>query len=339
MGTVKIAINGFGRIGRLLFRALADANQFEVVAINGLVAPTELLHLLKYDTAQGRFSHNKDIAISGSDLVFKGKTIKILREADPTRIDWSALGAEVILECSGHFTSLEKAQLHIQSGAKKVLISAPGSGNMKTIVFGVNHTILDANDAVFSCASCTTNCLAPMAQALQHKYGIVLGFMTTIHAYTNDQNTQDGFHPKGDLRRARAAAVNIVPSSTGAAKAIGLVIPELKGKLEGVAQRVPTLTGSLTELVTVPEKKVSDAREVNQAMKAAANEAFGYTEDLIVSSDVIGMSYGSLLDATQTKVLSVGAQQMVKTVAWYDNEMSYVYQMVRTLRYFSKFLA
>jgi glyceraldehyde 3-phosphate dehydrogenase len=244
----------------------------------------------------------------------------------------------VVLECTGFFTDAEKAKAHITAGARKVVISAPATGELKTIVFNVNHSILDGSETVISCASCTTNCLAPMAQVLEEKYGILGGLMTTVHAYTNDQNTQDAPHPKGDLRRARAAAQNIVPNSTGAAKAIGLVLPSLKGKLDGTAQRVPTLTGSLTELTTVLGKKVT-VEEINAAMKAAANESYGYTEDEIVSSDVIGMAFGSLFDATQTKVLSVGDVQLVKTVSWYDNEMSYVSQLVRTVDYFARLIS
>jgi glyceraldehyde 3-phosphate dehydrogenase len=253
---------------------------------------------------------------------------------NPAEIPWGSHEVDVVLECTGFFTDKTKAEAHLKAGAKKVVISAPATGDLKTVVFNVNHSILDGSETIISCASCTTNCLAPMAQVLDEKYGIVNGLMTTVHAYTNDQNTQDAPHPKGDLRRARAAAQNIVPNSTGAAKAIGLVLPNLKGKLDGSAQRVPTLTGSLTEVTTLLGKKTT-VEEINAAMKAASNESFGYTEDEIVSSDIIGTSFGSLFDATQTKVLTVGEQQLVKTVSWYDNEMSYVSQLVRTVQYFA----
>jgi glyceraldehyde 3-phosphate dehydrogenase len=332
MSTVKVAINGFGRIGRLAFRQIHNMQGIEVVAINDLTKPNVLAHLLKYDTAQGRF--NEEVTHGEDNIVVNGKVIKIYAQKDPSQIPWGTHNVDVVLECTGFFTDKEKAEAHIKAGAKRVVISAPATGDMKTIVFNVNHNILDGSETVISCASCTTNCLAPMAKVLNDSFGIVAGFMTTVHAYTNDQNTLDAPHPKGDLRRARAAAANIVPNSTGAAKAIGLVIPEIKGKLDGVAQRVPTITGSLTELVTVLSKKTT-VEEVNAAMKAAANESYGYNVDEIVSSDIIGMHYGSLFDATQTKVLTVGDQQMVKTVSWYDNEMSYVSQLVRTVKYFA----
>ncbi len=332
MSKVKVAINGFGRIGRLAFRQIYNMDGIEVVAINDLTKPNVLAHLLKYDSAQGRF--NADVTNSDDAISVNGNQIKIYAQKDPAQIPWGQHGVDVVLECTGFFTDKEKAEAHIKAGAKRVVISAPATGEMKTVVFNVNHSILDGSETVISCASCTTNCLAPMAKALNDKFGIVTGLMSTIHAYTNDQNTLDAPHPKGDLRRARAAAANIVPNSTGAAKAIGLVLPELKGKLDGGAQRVPTITGSLTELVTVLGKKTS-IEEVNAAMKAASNESFGYTEDEIVSSDIIGTSYGSLFDATQTKVITVGDQQMVKTVSWYDNEMSYVSQLVRTVKYFA----
>jgi glyceraldehyde 3-phosphate dehydrogenase len=332
MSKVKVAINGFGRIGRLAFRQIYNMEGIEVVAINDLTKPNVLAHLLKYDTAQGRF--NQDVTFTDSSITVNGKEVKIYAEKDPAQIPWGQHGVDVVLECTGFFTDKEKAEAHITAGAKRVVISAPATGEMKTVVFNVNHSILDGSETVISCASCTTNCLAPMAKVLQDKYGIVTGLMSTIHAYTNDQNTLDAPHPKGDLRRARAAAENIIPNSTGAAKAIGLVLPELKGKLDGGAQRVPTVTGSLTELVTVLEKKTT-IEEINAAMKAAANESFGYNEDEIVSSDIIGTSFGSLFDATQTKVITVGDTQMVKTVSWYDNEMSYVSQLVRTVKYFA----
>lgn len=332
MSKVKVAINGFGRIGRLAFRQIYNMEGIEVVAINDLTKPNVLAHLLKYDTAQGRF----DVEVKHTDnsITVNGSEIKIYAQKDPAQIPWGSHNVDVVLECTGFFTDKEKAQAHITAGAKRVVISAPATGDMKTIVFNVNHDQLDGSETIISCASCTTNCLAPMAQVLEKTFGIAAGFMTTVHAYTNDQNTLDAPHPKGDLRRARAAAENIVPNSTGAAKAIGLVLPELKGKLDGVAQRVPTVTGSLTDLTCVLNKKTT-AEEVNAAMKAAANESFGYNEDEIVSSDIIGTSYGSLFDATQTKVLTVGDQQLVKTVAWYDNEMSYVSQLVRTVKYFA----
>lgn len=332
MSKVKVAINGFGRIGRLAFRQIYNMDGIEVVAINDLTKPNVLAHLLKYDTAQGRF--NQEVTHSDSSITVNGKEVKIYAEKDPAQIPWGQHGVDVVLECTGFFTDREKAEAHITAGAKRVVISAPATGEMKTVVFNVNHDILDGSETVISCASCTTNCLAPMAKVLQDNYGIVTGLMSTIHAYTNDQNTLDAPHAKGDLRRARAAAENIIPNSTGAAKAIGLVLPELKGKLDGGAQRVPTVTGSLTELVVILEKKTT-AEEINAAMKAAANESFGYNVDEIVSSDIIGTSFGSLFDATQTKVITVGDTQMVKTVSWYDNEMSYVSQLVRTVKHFA----
>ncbi len=332
MSKVKVAINGFGRIGRLAFRQIYNMDGIEVVAINDLTKPNVLAHLLKYDTAQGRFG--VEVTHTDDAIVVNGSTIKIYAQKDPAQIPWGQHDVDVVLECTGFFTDADKAKAHITAGAKRVVISAPATGELKTVVYNVNHNILDGSETVISCASCTTNCLAPMAKALQDNFGIVTGIMSTIHAYTNDQNTLDAPHPKGDLRRARAAASNIVPNSTGAAKAIGLVLPELNGKLDGGAQRVPTITGSLTELVSVLSKKTTVA-EINAAMKAASNESFGYTEDEIVSSDIIGTSYGSLFDATQTKVMTVGDQQLVKTVSWYDNEMSYVSQLVRTVKYFA----
>jgi glyceraldehyde 3-phosphate dehydrogenase len=336
MSTVKVAINGFGRIGRLVYRQIFDMKGIDVVAINDLTSPKVLAHLLKYDTAQGRFE--KDVKATDNSIIVEGNEIKIYAQKDPAQIPWGAHQVDVVLECTGFFTDKDKASAHLTAGAKKVVISAPATGDLKTIVFNVNHNILDGSETIISCASCTTNCLAPMAQVLEDKYTIVAGLMTTVHAYTNDQNTQDAPHAKGDLRRARAAAQNIVPNSTGAAKAIGLVLPSLKGKLDGTAQRVPTLTGSLTELTTVLGKTVT-VEEINAAMKAASNESYGYTEDEIVSSDVIGMSYGSLFDATQTKVLKVGDTQLVKTVSWYDNEMSYVSQLVRTVHFFAQLIS
>ena len=335
MSSVKVAINGFGRIGRLVYRQIYKMEGIDVVAVNDLTSPAVLAHLLKYDTAQGRF--DADVRATENSITVNGDEIKIYAQKSPAEIPWGQHNVDVVLECTGFFTDKAKAEAHLQAGAKKVVISAPATGDLKTIVFNVNHEILDGSETVISCASCTTNCLAPMAKVLDDSYGIVGAIMTTIHAYTNDQNTQDAPHPKGDLRRARAAAQNIVPNSTGAAKAIGLVLPKLKGKLDGTAQRVPTLTGSLTELVSILGKKVT-IEEVNAAMKAAANESYGYNEDEIVSSDIIGMHFGSLFDATQTKVLDAGDKQLVKTVSWYDNEMSYVSQLVRTVHYFAKLI-
>jgi len=336
MSTVKVAINGFGRIGRLVYRQIYKMEGIDVVAINDLTSPKVLAHLLKYDSAQGRF--DADVKFTDDSIVVNGDAVKIYAQKDPAQIPWGTHGVEVVIESTGFFTDKDKAAAHLKAGAKRVVISAPATGDLKTVVFNVNHNILDGSETIISCASCTTNCLAPMAKVLNDTYGITLGIMTTIHAYTNDQNTLDAPHAKGDLRRARAAAANIVPNSTGAAKAIGLVLPELKGKLDGSAQRVPTITGSLTELTSILGKKVT-ADEVNAAMKAASNESFGYTEDEIVSSDVIGIHFGSLFDATQTKVLTVGDQQLVKTVSWYDNEMSYVSQLVRTVHFFAKLIS
>lgn len=332
MSTVKVAINGFGRIGRLVYRQIYNMQGIDVVAINDLTSPKVLAHLLKYDSAQGRF----DATVTATDdaIIVNGDEVKIYAQKDPAQIPWGNHGVDVVIESTGFFTDKDKAAAHLKAGAKRVVISAPATGDLKTVVFNVNHNILDGSEEIISCASCTTNCLAPMAKTLNDNFGILVGSMTTVHAYTNDQNTLDAPHPKGDLRRARAAAANIVPNSTGAAKAIGLVLPELKGKLDGGAQRIPVITGSLTELTTILSKKVT-AEEVNAAMKAASNESFGYTEDEIVSSDIVGINYGSLFDATQTKVVTVGDQQLVKTVSWYDNEMSYVSQLVRTVHYFA----
>jgi len=332
MSTVKVAINGFGRIGRLVYRQIYQMEGIDVVAINDLTSPKVLAHLLKYDSAHGRF--NQEVTATENSIIVNNEEIKIYAQRNPAEIPWKSQDVDVVLECTGFFTDKDKAAAHLTAGAKRVVISAPATGDLKTIVFNVNHSILDGSETIISCASCTTNCLAPMAKVLEDKYVIQAGFMTTVHAYTNDQNTQDAPHPKNDLRRARAAAQNIVPNSTGAAKAIGLVIPSLKGKLDGNAQRVPTLTGSLTELTSVLGKKVT-IEEINAAMKAASNESFGYTEDEIVSSDIIGSRFGSTFDATQTKVLTVGDNQLVKTVSWYDNEMSYVSQLVRTVNYFA----
>ncbi|HNU87666.1 MAG TPA: type I glyceraldehyde-3-phosphate dehydrogenase [Ferruginibacter sp.] len=335
MSTVKVAINGFGRIGRLVFRQIYNMDGIDVVAINDLTSPAVLAHLLKYDSAQGRFGQN--VTSTENAIVVNGHEVKVYAQKDPAQIPWGAHNVDVVIESTGFFTDKAKAEAHLTAGAKRVVISAPATGDLKTVVFNVNHAILDGSETIISCASCTTNCLAPMAKVLEEKYGIITGLMSTIHAYTNDQNTLDAPHPKGDLRRARAAAANIVPNSTGAAKAIGLVIPSLKGKLDGGAQRVPTITGSVTELYSILGKEVT-IEEVNAAMKAASNESFGYTEDEIVSSDVIGISFGSLFDATQTRVIKTGDKQLVKTVSWYDNEMSYVSQLVRTVHHFAKLI-
>src|SRR5450432_3249842 len=336
MSTVKVAINGFGRIGRLVLRQIYNMEGIEIVAINDLTSPKVLAHLLKYDSAQGRF--DAEVKSTENAISVDGEEIKIYAQKDPAQIPWGAHEVDVVIESTGFFADKDKSEAHLTAGAKRVVISAPATGDLKTIVFNVNHDILDGSETIISCASCTTNCLAPMAKVLNDTFGINAGFMTTIHAYTNDQNTLDAPHPKGDLRRARAAAANIVPNSTGAAKAIGLVLPELKGKLDGGAQRVPTITGSLTELTSVLGKTVT-TEEINAAMKAASNESFGYTEDEIVSTDVIGIHYGSLFDATQTKVITVGDKQLVKTVSWYDNEMSYVSQLVRTVDYFARLIS
>ncbi len=331
---VKVGINGFGRIGRLAFRRIQNVEGVEVTRINDLTDPAMLAHLLKYDTTQGRFDGTVEVKDGGFEV--NGKFVKVSAEREPGNIDWATDGVDIVLEATGFFASKEKAEQHIHAnGAKKVVITAPGGNDVKTVVFNTNHDILDGTETVISGASCTTNCLAPMAKALHDNFGIVEGLMTTIHGYTGDQMVLDGPHRGGDLRRARAAAANIVPNSTGAAKAIGLVIPELNGKLDGAAQRVPVPTGSVTELVAVLDKNVT-AEEVNAAMKAASNESYGYTEDQIVSSDIVGISFGSLFDATQTKVLDVDGKQLVKVVSWYDNEMSYTSQLVRTLEYFAK---
>ena len=332
---VKVAINGFGRIGRLAFRQMFGAEGYEIVAINDLTSPAMLAHLLKYDSAQGRYALADKVEAKESSIVVDGKEITIYAEKDAANLKWGELGVDVVLECTGFYTSKAKSEAHIQAGAKKVVISAPAGNDLPTIVFGVNEDTLKDGDNVISAASCTTNCLAPMANTLNKLAQIEKGFMTTIHAYTGDQMLLDGPHRKGDLRRARAGAVNIVPNSTGAAKAIGLVIPELAGKLDGAAQRVPVPTGSITELVAVVDKAVT-AEEVNAAMKAAANASFGYTEEPLVSSDIIGITYGSLFDATQTKVTPLGDKTLVKVVSWYDNENSYTSQMIRTIKYFAE---
>ena len=329
---VKVAINGFGRIGRLAFRQMFGAEGYDVVAINDLTSPKMLAHLLKYDSSQGKYAKADTVSAGEDSITVDGKTLKIYKEPDANNCPWGELGVDVVLECSGFYTSKEKAQAHINAGAKKVVISAPAGKDLPTIVYNVNHTTLTKDDTIISAASCTTNCLAPMAKALNDLAGIKTGIMSTIHAYTGDQMILDGPQRKGDLRRSRAGAINIVPNSTGAAKAIGLVIPELNGKLIGSAQRVPTPTGSTTILVATVEKSVTK-EEINAAMKAAANESFGYNEDEIVSSDIVGMTYGSLFDATQTMV---GEDNLVQVVSWYDNENSYTSQMVRTIKYFAE---
>ncbi|MBP5599782.1 MAG: type I glyceraldehyde-3-phosphate dehydrogenase [Lachnospiraceae bacterium] len=329
---VRVAINGFGRIGRLAFRQMFGAEGYEVVAINDLTSPKMLAHLLKYDSSQGNYAKNHKVEAGEDNITVDGKTITIYKEADANNLPWGELKVDVVLECTGFYTSKDKAQAHINAGARKVVISAPAGNDLPTIVYNVNHKTLKPEDTIISAASCTTNCLAPMAKALNDLAGIKSGIMSTIHAYTGDQMILDGPQRKGDLRRSRAGAINIVPNSTGAAKAIGLVIPELNGKLIGSAQRVPTPTGSTTILVATVEKSVTK-EEINAAMKAAATESFGYNEDEIVSSDIIGSTYGSIFDATQTMV---GADNLVQVVSWYDNENSYTSQMVRTIKYFSE---
>ena len=335
---VKVAINGFGRIGRLAFRQMFGAEGYELVAINDLTKPSMLAHLLKYDTAQGRYDgHTVTADDEAGTITVDGKVLKIYAEKNAADLPWGELGVEVVLECTGFYCSKEKSQAHIDAGAKKVVISAPAGNDLKTIVFGVNENTLTADDTIISAASCTTNCLAPMAKALNDYAPIQSGIMTTVHAYTGDQMILDGPHRKGDLRRARAGAQNIVPNSTGAAKAIGLVIPELNGKLIGSAQRVPTCTGSTTLLVAVVKGKDITKEGINAAMKAAASESYGYNEDQIVSSDIIGIRYGSLFDATQTMVATIDDDTyQVQVVSWYDNENSYTSQMVRTIKYFAE---
>ena len=334
---VKVGINGFGRIGRLAFRQMFSAEGYEVVAINDLTAPKMLAHLLKYDSAQGKYALADKVEAKESSIVVDGKEITIYKEPDANNIPWGELGVDVVLECTGFYCSKEKSMAHINAGAKKVVISAPAGNDLKTVVFSVNEGILTADDQIISAASCTTNCLAPMAKALNDLAEIQSGIMATIHAYTGDQMILDGPHRKGDLRRARAGAVNIVPNSTGAAKAIGLVIPELNGKLIGAAQRVPVPTGSTTILTAVVKGEVTK-EQINAAMKAAASESYGYNEDEIVSSDVIGMTYGSLFDATQTMATYMPETNtpQVQVVSWYDNENSYTSQMVRTIKYFAE---
>ena len=333
---VKVAINGFGRIGRLAFRQMFGAEGYEVVAINDLTSPKMLAHLLKYDSSQGRYALADTVTAGEDSITVDGKEIKIYAKANAAELPWGEIGVDVVLECTGFYTSKEKASAHITAGAKKVVISAPAGNDLPTIVYNVNHTTLKPEDTVISAASCTTNCLAPMAKALNDYMPIESGIMCTIHAYTGDQMILDGPQRKGDLRRSRAGAVNIVPNSTGAAKAIGLVIPELNGKLIGAAQRVPTPTGSTTILNAVVKGEAT-VEGINEAMKAAATESFGYNTDEIVSSDIVGMRFGSLFDATQTMVVNLGnGTSQVQVVSWYDNENSYVSQMVRTIKYFAE---
>ncbi len=334
---VKVAINGFGRIGRLAFRQMFGAEGYEVVAINDLTSPAMLAHLLKYDSAQGRYALADKVTAGEDSITVDGKTIKIYAEKNAADLPWGEIGVDVVLECTGFYTSKDKAQAHIDAGAKKVVISAPAGKDLKTIVYSVNEKTLDSSDKIISAASCTTNCLAPMADTLNKYAPIQSGIMTTVHAFTGDQMVLDGPHRKGDLRRARAAAVNIVPNSTGAAKAIGLVIPELNGKLIGSAQRVPVPTGSTTILVAVVKGKNVTVEGINAAMKAASSASFGYTEEPLVSSDIIGITYGSLFDATQTMVTKIDDDTyQVQVVSWYDNENSYTSQMVRTIKYFAE---
>ena len=335
--SVKVAINGFGRIGRLAFRQMFGAEGYEIVAINDLTSPKMLAHLLKYDSAQGRYEKAETVEAGEDSITVDGKTIKIYSEKDAANLPWGEIGVDVVLECTGFYTSKDKAQAHIDAGAKKVVISAPAGKDLPTVVYGVNEKILTPEDKIISAASCTTNCLAPMAKALNDYAPIQSGIMTTVHAYTGDQMVLDGPHRKGDLRRARAAAVNIVPNTTGAAKAIGLVIPELNGKLIGSAQRVPVQTGSTTILVAVVKGENITEESINAAMKAQSSESFGYTDEYLVSSDVIGMRYGSLFDSTQTMVTEIGnGLYQVQVVSWYDNENSYTSQMVRTIKYFAE---
>ena len=335
--SVKVAINGFGRIGRLAFRQMFGAEGYEVVAINDLTSPEMLAYLLKYDSAQKRYDKAETVVAGENSITVDGKTIRIYAEKDANNLPWGELDVDVVLECTGFYTSKDKAQAHINAGAKRVVISAPAGKDLPTVVFNVNHNVLTADDTIISAASCTTNCLAPMAKALNELAPIQSGIMSTIHADTGDQMLLDGPHRKGDLRRSRAAAINIVPASSGAAKAIGLVIPELNGKLIGAAQRVPVATGSTTILTAVVKGENITKESINAAIKAASNESFGYTEEEIVSSDVIGMKYGSLFDATQTMVLDNGNGEFtVQVVSWYDNENSYTCQMVRTIKYFAE---
>ncbi len=336
---IKVAINGFGRIGRLAFRQMFELDGYEIVAINDLTNPEMLAHLLKYDTAQKRYDGHT-VEAKENSIVVDGKTIQIYKEENPSNLPWKELEVDVVLECTGFFTTKEKASAHIEAGAKKVVISAPAGNDLPTIVYGVNEDILTENDHVISAASCTTNCLAPMANALNKIAPIQSGIMTTVHAYTGDQMILDGPHRKGDLRRARAGASNIVPNSTGAAKAIGLVIPELNGKLIGSAQRVPVITGSTTLLVAVVKGNDITIEKINEAMKKASNDSFGYTEEPLVSTDIVGTTYGSIFDATQTLVSKIDEETyQVQVVAWYDNENGYTSQMIRTVKYLGKYVS
>ncbi|XFA99547.1 type I glyceraldehyde-3-phosphate dehydrogenase [Candidatus Izemoplasma sp. B36] len=333
---VKVAINGFGRIGRLAFRVMFGNEDFEIVAINDLTDAEQLAYLLKYDSSQGRYG--KEVSYEGNDIVVDGVKVPVYSERNPEDLPWKNLGVDVVLECTGVFRSVETASKHITAGAKRVLVSAPASGEMTTVVYGVNEKTLTGKETVISAASCTTNCLAPIAKILDDEFGVVKGFMTTVHAYTNDQVVLDIPHKKGiKARRGRAAAANIVPTSTGAAKAVGLVLPQLKGKMDGMALRVPVITGSVVDLVVELEKPVT-AAEVNAAVKAAQSDTVGYTEDPIVSSDVIGIQYGTLFDAQSTKVMDVDGKQLVKIITWYDNEMSFTAQMIRTLKLFAELM-
>lgn len=333
---MKVVINGFGRIGRLAFRQMFNDSDIEIVAINDLTSPDMLAYLLKYDSCQKDYEYKNAISATENSIVVNGKEIRVFKEADANNLPWKELGVDVVVECSGFYTSREKAMAHINSGAKKVVISAPAGDDVKTIVYGVNEGILNEDDVIISCASCTTNCLAPMTKALNDYVGIISGIMTTVHAYTGDQMLLDGPHRKGNFRRARAAAINIVPNSTGAAKAIGLVIPELSGKLVGSAQRVPVADGSLTLLDAVVERKVTK-EEINNYMKEHSNDSFGYTEDDVVSGDIIGDTHGGVFDATQTKVIDLDDKSLVQIASWYDNEYGYTTQMVRCIKYLAKF--
>lgn len=334
---VKVAINGFGRIGRLAFRQMFGAEGYEIAAINATHSPEMIAHLLKYDSAQGRYALADKVSAEEGALIVDGKRVRICADRDARNLPWKELGVDVVLECTGFYCSKEKSRAHLEAGAKKVVVSAPAGNDLPTIVYGVNEKTLTAEDTIISAASCTTNCLAPMAKALNDFAPIKSGIMTTVHAFTRDQMLLDGFHKKGDLRRARAASLNIVPNTTGAAKAIGLVIPELNGKLVGSAQRVPVCTGSTTILVAVVEGNDITVDSINAAMKAAASDSFGYNEEPIVSSDVIGMTLGSLFDATQTMVAKISdGLYHVQVVAWYDNENSYTSQMVKTIKYFAE---
>ena len=337
MADVKVAINGFGRIGRLAFRQMFRAEGFDIVAINDLTSPKMLAHLLKYDSSQGKYALADKVSCTEDSIIVDGEEIKIYAEADAKNLPWKELDVDVVLECTGFYTSKAKAQAHIDAGAKKVVISAPAGNDLPTIVYNVNHTTLTADDDIISAASCTTNCLAPMAKALNDLAEVQSGIMVTVHAYTGDQMILDGPQRKGDLRRSRAGAINIVPNSTGAAKAIGLVVPELNGKLIGSAQRVPVPTGSTTILTAVVKGAVT-VEQINAAMKAASTESFGYNEDEIVSSDIIGSTYGSIFDSTQTMALPCGENTQVQVVSWYDNENSFTSQMCRTIKHFAKLL-